>query len=160
MNRIKMEGIAAFLFLFSIVGCAPAAETARPSDFTLADLGGAQVTLSSFAGKQPVLLMFWTTWCPYCRAGLKDIVSGKYPGLADAGVKVLAINISESPQQVKAFVESNKIKFTVLLDAAGTVAQKYSVVGIPTYVLLNKAGASVYEGNEFPRDLTALLKER
>ena len=42
------------------------------TNFTLLDLENKEFSLSDFKGK-PVILFFWTTWCPYCRGELKKL---------------------------------------------------------------------------------------
>ncbi|MGZ8430137.1 MAG: redoxin domain-containing protein, partial [Candidatus Deferrimicrobiaceae bacterium] len=44
------------------------AGSGRSTDFTLPDLDGRPVTLGRYLGKKPVLLFFWATWCPECKA--------------------------------------------------------------------------------------------
>ena len=73
------------------------------------------------------------------------------------GVKLLAIDIGESEETVKRFIEKNHYEFTVLLDQDSAVAERYGVMGIPTYVLINKSGAIVEQQNEFPADYKAVV---
>jgi len=40
----------------------------RAPAVVVADLDGKSVDLGSYVGKQPVLLEFWATWCPLCKA--------------------------------------------------------------------------------------------
>ncbi len=124
---------------------------AEGPDFTLASPGGETVTLSRFAGKKPVLLVFWATWCPYCNAAvpaINDIQSR----LANR-VEILALDFMESGEKVKAFVNKKKVTYPVLLDRDGKVARRYGVRGIPTYVLLDGKGRIVYFDNVPPPDL-------
>ncbi|HET9495047.1 MAG TPA: redoxin domain-containing protein, partial [Chloroflexia bacterium] len=56
------------------VGSGPAPRVgAEAPDFTLTDIDGSEVTLSSLRGK-PVMVNFWATWCPPCRAEIPEIV--------------------------------------------------------------------------------------
>ena len=109
------------------------------SGFTLSDLDGNRVSLSDFRGKNVVLLDFWATWCGPCRASMPDVhdVSTDYSA---RGLEVLSINIRESPRKIRAFLEEEDIFPHVLLDTDGTVARKYAVSGIPTFIVIDRAG--------------------
>jgi len=126
-------------------------------DFKLADLQKNTVELSAYRGKQPVLAFFWTTWCPYCRRALKDI-NDLYPALAAKGWEVLAINTGEPAQKVQAFVAGNPLSFKVLLDENMSVSNAYDILGVPTYVVVDKNGLVAFDDNYFPeqkiRELT------
>lgn len=118
-------------------------------DFKLQDLGQKVFSLSSYRNKQPVFLFFWTTWCPFCRRGLRDL-NDSYPELAQKGWEVLAIDTGEPAEKVKRFADSYSLKFNVLLDQDLTVANAYDVLGVPTYVLIDKGGLIVFKDNYFP----------
>jgi len=60
-------------------------------DFTLKDLEGNEVKLSSLKGKK-VFLNFWATWCPPCKAEMPDIEK-LYQETKDSGLVILAINV-------------------------------------------------------------------
>jgi len=120
-------------------------------DFILQGLKGETVTLGSYRNKQPVFLFFWTTWCPFCRRGLRDL-SENYPELAEKGWEVLAINIGEPAEKVKGFIDNYSPQFKVLLDQDLTAAYAYDVLGVPTYVLIDKTGLIVFKDNYLPLD--------
>ena len=120
-------------------------------DFKLLDLGQNAHTLSDYKNKQPVILFFWTTWCPFCRSELK-LLNQKYPELLKDGLELLAINVGERAYKVDNFVKSYKLTCKILLDENTTVADAYDVLGVPTYVLVGKKGNIVFIGHTFPKD--------
>ncbi len=119
-------------------------------DFTLPDASGKDVSLGRFIGKGPVLLAFWATWCPHCNESVPEI--NRMHGEAEryGGLRILALDFMESREKVTAFVSSKKVLYTVLLDRSGRVARKYKVVGIPTYILIDRNGKVAYRGHELP----------
>ena len=116
-------------------------------DFTLTDLSGKPVTLSSYHGQKAVVLDFWATWCAPCRMALPDLqsLSDKY---ADRGLEILALDQGEEPDQVRGFIERKQYLLRVLLDQGNAVGDTYGVRGIPTTVLIDKAGVvrSIFVG--------------
>ncbi|MCU0665566.1 MAG: TlpA family protein disulfide reductase [Candidatus Omnitrophica bacterium] len=118
-------------------------------DFKLKDLKGQEVTLTSFKNQKPVLLLFWTTWCPYCRQALLD-VNGKYPETSKGGLEILAINIGESREKVEKFVQLRDLKYPVLLDQQQTVVGSFMVYGIPAYIIIDKEGNIAARDNRYP----------
>jgi len=107
-------------------------------DFQLLNLDGQPVSLSNLRGK-PVLVNFWATWCPPCRAEM-PFIQEIFREWSDAGLVILAIDIGENPSTVKGFMESYGFSFPVLLDTSRDVALKYNVRGIPTTFFIDKNG--------------------
>jgi peroxiredoxin len=110
----------------------------KAPDFSLKDLSDKQVQLKDFQGKKVVLLVFWATWCHYCVQEIPEL-KNLYNEFKDKDFEILAINIQESKEKVKSFVNKNEIKYTVLLDD-GTIAKKYNIYGIPTNIIIDKKG--------------------
>ena len=119
-------------------------------DFTLPEAGGGQVSLSPFIGKKPVLLIFWATWCPHCNESVPAINRMHSKSPTRDTLAILALDYMESREKVRAFIERKKVAFPVLLDSSGSVARKYGVVGIPTYILIGRDGKVAYRGHEIP----------
>ncbi|HZD54837.1 MAG TPA: TlpA disulfide reductase family protein, partial [Candidatus Aquicultoraceae bacterium] len=131
------------------VARAVASEAAVPlPDFTLPDRDGNPVSLRQFIGKKPVLLAFWATWCPQCRESIPVLNRMHADPSASEDVQILALDFLESRRKVSAFIESRKVKYPVLLDGDGEVTRSFGVVGIPTYILIDRNGRVVYDGHE------------
>jgi len=134
----------------------PGASTGPAADFTLPDLDGRPVTLGPFLGKKPVLLVFWATWCPECKAAIPEINAMTNEPLAGK-LQILGLAFRESREKVANAVKARGIRYRVLLDERGQAARAYGVVGIPTYILIDRRGKMVYREHVLPGDITPLL---
>jgi len=108
-------------------------------DFELETLDGETVKLSDFRGEK-VLLNFWATWCPPCRAEMPDMQ--KYHENHEDGV-ILAVNLLEtenSSKNVEKFIDEYGITFTVLSDETTTVGNMYNAQQLPTSYLIDSEG--------------------
>lgn len=126
------------------------------ADFTLPDTGGERISLGRFIGKKPVLLVFWATWCPRCNESVPAINRLQTELPTRDALQILALDFRESREKVQAYIRKKKVAFPVLLDETGSVARKYQVVGIPTYVLIDRKGEVAYRGHELPAIRTYL----
>jgi peroxiredoxin len=114
----------------------------KAPDFILTDLKGQQFRLSDHRGKRPVLIIFSTTWCTFCKAEIPHFKS-LHATYAKQGLEVLNIDIQESQEKVSKFTTQNQLPYRVLLDRDGTVSGVYDVRGVPTMVLVNRDGMIV-----------------
>lgn len=154
--------VVATIILMSLTLVASAALAKAPlvaPDFTLQDTHQDEITLSSYKkDNKPVLLFFWTTWCPFCQKEL-PVLKDMYSGLVKDGVEVLSINIGEDPNKVIDFVKPYRLPFRVLLDKDTTASNAYKLVGVPSYVLVGKNGDIVFQDNFFPSDYKNLVEK-
>jgi len=118
-------------------GSQPAAK-----DFTLNDLAGGTVTLSSLKGKV-VVLNFWATWCPPCKAEIPDFIE-VFDEYKDENVMFLGIS-SEEAGVLRSFSGIYGINYPVLIDKSGNVFSEWKVTAIPQTFILNAGGEIVFE---------------
>jgi cytochrome c biogenesis protein CcmG/thiol:disulfide interchange protein DsbE len=111
-------------------------------DFALETLDGKMVTLSDLRG-QAVLINFWATWCPPCRAEMPAI-QHVYDRYRDQGFIVLAVDSQEGDTQVRAFTDQMDLTFPVLMDRDGSVFAGYQVMALPSTFFVDRAGI-IYE---------------
>lgn len=102
-------------------------------DWRLASGDGGSIRLSQEVKKQPVVLFFWATWCPYCKALMPHLQSIRLEH--GQAVKILAINIRDKNDPV-AFVEEAGYDFTVL-PHGDDVAELYEIHGTPGVIVVD-----------------------
>lgn len=108
-------------------------------DFSLIDSSGKMVTLSDLRGKV-VLLNFWATWCPPCKAEMPSMEK-LFQTLKEDGFVLLAVNIEPNGRQtVPGFLAQNPHSFPVLFDDQGTVHTQYGVFQFPESFIIRKDG--------------------
>lgn len=106
-------------------------------DFTLTDLDGQRVSLSSFRGK-PVLLNFWASWCPPCRKEMPELQ--KFHERYGDQITLIGVNWGENARTVKEFLESFGVRYLNLLDERGTAFVLYRLTGIPESFFIDPEG--------------------
>jgi peroxiredoxin len=148
----KFRTLLLLVLIWLVLGFA---KEALAGNIILNDLGGRAVDISSYKGK-PVILFFWTTWCPYCRAELK-ILNQQYSVISREGIVILGVNISESENKVQRFFKGYPLNFKILLDKDGLLADKYDLLGVPTYVFLDKTGQLISQEHSLPGNYKNLL---
>ena len=113
----------------------------KAPDFELETLDGTSQALSDYLGKT-VMINFWATWCPPCRAELPVFES-----IADRFSEdfvVLAINSGEDHRNVKDFLDQYPYELTFLLDTSNSVGSLFQVRGLPTSIFIDPEGFIQY----------------
>lgn len=110
-------------------------------DFELTTLDGKKVKLSDYRG-QKVILNFWASWCPPCKAEMPHMQKF-YEKNKDNNITILAVNLTsldKGSEAVQTFIKKNKLTFPVLLDEKGEVGKTYQAVAIPTSYIIDQKG--------------------
>ncbi|MDA8431869.1 MAG: TlpA disulfide reductase family protein [Nitrospiraceae bacterium] len=168
MNKIAMI----FCLLFLVAGAAcqqsqtetgpqlPARTQTAAPNFVLHDVQGKEVTLSGLRGKV-VLLEFWATWCPPCRATIPELIAiqEKY---ASKGLIVLGVSLDEGenvPGKLASFARENKINYQLLIGNEET-ERAYNVTSIPMTFLIDRQGNVITSYLGYVDDLAAAVSQK
>lgn len=120
----------------------PTASVNYAPDFTVYNENGEEVKLSDFLGK-PVVLNFWASWCPPCKAEMPDF-DKKYEELGDK-VQFLMVNITSGDDfdTAKSYIDQQGYQFPVFYDLSGEAAYRYDVQSIPVTYFIGADGQIV-----------------
>lgn len=111
----------------------------QASQFTLKDIDGRTVQLSDYKGKV-VLINFWATWCPPCRAEMPDLVRLQREH-ARHGLQIIGITYPpEQKDRVRRFARSLKVNYPIILGTREIRARFSSEETLPLTVVINRDG--------------------
>ena len=135
-------------------------EGAQAPDFTLNNLRGKPLALSSLRGKY-VVLDFWGSWCGWCIKGIPDMK--RYYGKYKDRMEILGIDCRDKEETWKAAVERHALPWPQVRDGENPdVSLLYAVEGYPTKIVVDPEGKIakivVGEGSEFYEYLDRLFQ--
>ena len=111
-------------------------------DFSLPDMDGEMHKLSDFRGKT-VIVNFWATWCPPCRAELPSM-NRAWSQIKNDNVVMIAVNVGEDEDTIFSFMGDYPIDFLMLMDQDSKVTESWPVKGLPTTYVVDPQGRLVY----------------
>ena len=128
-------------------------------EFTATDIGGKPVVLSAFKGRT-VLLDFFTTWCPPCRADAPAL-DKLYRKYGSQDLMIVGVSVSEERAVVESFLKEHPHSFPVVLTTENEMPRPYEVGAFPTYIIIDRDGtvASAMEGDQGFSELRKLLRK-
>jgi cytochrome c biogenesis protein CcmG, thiol:disulfide interchange protein DsbE len=174
MNSTKRLIAAAFGFLLvgvvyyaahrsaSRLGSSAAAIHQPAPDFTLPNLDGGTIQLSSYRGKV-VLLDFWATWCTPCREETPHFVELQHEYGAQ-GLQILGVSMDDNPEPVREFYRQFQMNYPVAMGNAKTGELYGGVLGLPIAFVTDRDGRIVSKHigatkpEAFEREVQALLQ--
>jgi cytochrome c biogenesis protein CcmG/thiol:disulfide interchange protein DsbE len=107
--------------------------------FELKDLNGQALTLSQFKNKV-VVLNFWATWCPPCRAEIPDFVE-TYNAYKDKGLVIIGVSLDQvSPQELVSFVNKYDMTYPVAFGTEKIMDDYQPGRYIPATIVIDKKG--------------------
>jgi thiol-disulfide isomerase/thioredoxin len=135
--------------------------------FTCVDINNNEVSLKDFLGKT-VYMDFWATWCGPCRKELPKYIKlqSDYKG---KNIAFVSISLDDDRSSWEKVVKENKSEGISLIAESGRdskVSKAYQISGIPTFVLIDKAGKIISSqaprpsSNEIRKTLDSLLKAK
>lgn len=154
----------ALLILLTLPSNVPGQATQAPA-VELRDLRGRVRRLADYKDRV-VLLNFWATWCPPCRAEVPDLVRWQRV-YGKAGLQVIGVTYPPTNRaQVRRFLIRHKVNYPVLLGTRTTKAQFDEGETLPFTVVIDRAGnvRGRIEGlllpEEFEEQVMPLLRQK
>lgn len=131
-------------------------------DFTLPQLDGQDLRLSSYRGKV-VLLDFWATWCDPCREEIPHFVElqQKY---GNQGLQIIGVSMDDSADPVRPFAQKFQMNYPIVMGSARIGELYGGVLGLPIAFLIGSDGHIYFKHvgatdvNVFEKELTKLLQ--
>ncbi len=151
--------VYATVIFFLLIGCSKKAEVPAGSSpqFSLKGIDNNQINLSDYKGRV-VLIDFWATWCPPCRATI-PVIERLYARYKDKGFVVLGLSVADSPDAVRSFRDANKMQYPIAM-ADDKTEKLYGVRGIPSMFLLDKDGRIVEHITGYDETLESFLDDK
>ncbi len=107
--------------------------------FTVVSLDKKTISLESLKGKV-VVLNFWATWCPPCRAEIPEFIRF-YRDFAKEGVVIIGLGVNETEDALREFRDSNRINYPIANDKGNKVSSLYGGIrSIPTTLVIDRKG--------------------
>lgn len=124
----------------------PGAVESKAPNFSLQELNGQPLQLSSYNGKV-VLLNFWATWCTPCRAEIPNFeqFQNQY---GPQGLQVIGISMDDSEKPVREFYQQFKMNYPVAVGNEKVTQSYGGILGLPVSFLIGRDGkiAAKYVG--------------
>mmetsp|Transcript_96935 Transcript_96935/g.134633 ORF Transcript_96935/g.134633 Transcript_96935/m.134633 type:complete len:195 (-) Transcript_96935:37-621(-) len=122
---------------------------------------GEPVDLAKEKGKSVIVVEMWATWCPPCKTSIPHLteLQHKYPDAKFIGIT------NEPPQTAQPFVNGmgDKMDYRVACDPTGSVSGKYmqhwNLQGIPSAIVVNKAGKMIWGGHPMDGGFESALRK-
>jgi len=108
------------------------------------DLGGRSLRIPDEVRGKVVIIHFWANGCSSCRKEMPamETLFVKY---GKRGLVIFAVNVGQSKEMVRTFVESLKITYPIILDPYKQMAGEYDVISVPRTFIIGRDGLIRYK---------------
>ena len=133
---LLLGGVIADSFREKVIGAGD-----KAPDFSIATDNGRTISRSNFGGRL-LVLNFWATWCPPCKAEM-PVIQSAYQAYRGQGLVVLAIDSTTDQDEANTardFASTHGLGFPVLADVRGEASQLYQVQALPTSFFVDRQG--------------------
>ena len=137
-----MKELPGIIFAAVLITCSSGivwGQQIKASEFELRDVNGRTVRLSDYQGKV-ILINFWATWCPPCRAEMPDLVRLQREH-RQKGLQIIGITYPpERKDRVRRFARSLKVNYPIILGTRQLKARFSSDETLPLTIVIDRDG--------------------
>jgi thiol-disulfide isomerase/thioredoxin len=143
-RRLKMFGLLAAVAIFLPAGPRPASaasqayRAAKIPYFSIMANDSKTYTPDDLKGNV-VLIMFWATWCPYCKKAMPH-VSTFADEHANASFTLLGICSGKDPNAWRNYIQQHQLRWPQYLDRDARMGHLFGARGVPNFFLIDKDG--------------------
>lgn len=145
--------ILAIVTIVAAIASSRAEPLAVGQGFPAPDEHGLEGTWPDTSGARVVVVDFWASWCPPCRAAFPvlDAVQAEF---GPRGVRVVAVSVDQNRGAMEAFLKKHPVSFSVVRDAGMKLVQRVDVPTMPTTFVLDGRGVVRFVHAGFEGDAT------
>ncbi len=117
----------------------------KAPDFTMNDVNGNPVSLSSKIGSKLLLIDFWAAWCGPCRRENPNVVR-VYTEFNKKGFDIFGVSLDQKKEDWLKAIADDKLTWTHVSDLQywnNSAAKTYAVSAIPANFLLDETGTII-----------------
>jgi peroxiredoxin len=158
MTASKLLLVTLALLLFSCVSASSVTIGDKAPSFQAVTLTGQTVSLADVKQSKAMVLVFWSTWCPFCEAAIPEF-KDVYAKYAQKGVLFLAINpgVNDSLRKTQLYVEKFGISYPVVYEERGSISRSFGINGVPTVIMVDNTETILYSDAVISPDLLKRL---
>jgi peroxiredoxin len=132
----------------------------KAPDFTLNDINGKPISLSSKTGSKLLLIDFWAGWCSPCRKENPNLVK-IYKRFKDDGFEILGVSLDKTKEEWTMAIAADSLTWTQVSDLQfwnSKAAKLFSVTSIPANFLLDRNGIIIAKNLRGERLLNVVME--
>ena len=145
--RIAATLVAGLALAGSSMAAQPESQEWTSPDWTATDIGGDAISLSALSRDRPVVLFFWASWCPYCKALMPHLQSIRFE--YGPGVEILALHFRDEADPAE-FMADSGFDFRIV-PKAGRLAGHYRIHGTPGLLIIDRNRVVRFDLRRVPR---------
>ena len=150
-----------FGFVFLLGACAapsaPKAPATSLPEYELEGVAGPAASLKTALSGSVGVLDLWATWCNACERE-RPKLARLDAAYRDQGLRVIGLNVGETPSVVRAYLAENSIPYAVYLDPEFRVADALGDHRLPTILVIDRRGRVVQRAASLDQQTLALVK--
>ena len=162
VNRLTTILLLAFILTVS-TGCGDGQKKAKvlktvPA-FSLTSLEGTTITKENLKGKV-VILDFWATWCPPCRAAIPHLTE-LYETFKAQGLEVVGVSLDQNKSDVVDFVKRNRVPYPIAIGTDNPITKDLgNISSLPTIIVLSKTSSIAFKVVGFNAEIGTKLESK